>query len=297
MPAMSRRYSLSGLAAVALALAAHAAAAADLQTILDDAARGDRRAQFTLGAMYETGRGVARDDALCARWWRASAEQGLADAEKNMGSLYFSGRGVPMDKAQSMAWFAKAAEQDHPHAQRYLAYGYEEGVGVEKDPGKAQYWKARAAKHDPANAAVVFLAAYEGGGAGVQSDEEIFALFQQQALAGNPRAQFYIGVAYASGMGVERDPAKSVEWVAKAAALGVKSAQGNLGLAYLLGDGVARDPVTAQQWFLIAAAAGSDVGGYLSERNGADLTAEERARAQALADAWLAKNPQATSSL
>ncbi len=273
-------------------LAAATVSAADLQTIMSDAERGDARAQFTLGAMYETGRGVARDDRLCAKWWRASAEQGLADAQKNMGSLYFSGRGVPVDPVQSMQWYLKAAEQDHPHAQKYVALGYEQGLGLPRDEAKAQYWKARAQAHDPANAAVVFLPAYAGNGQGVKTDEEIFALFLDQAKAGNPRAQFYIGVAYTTGVGVARDPAKALEWIRAAAELGVTSAQGSLGLLYMLGDGAPRDPVAAEQWFIIAAELGSDVGRYLRERHGADLSAAERRAAETAAKTWLANRPQ-----
>ena len=261
-----------------------------LDTIVADATAGDARAQFALGAMYETGRGVPRDDALCARWWRASAEQGLADAQKNMGSLYFSGRGVPLDFAQSMQWFLKAAEQDHPHAQKYVALGYRQGLGLPKDAAKAQYWEDRAKAHDPANAAVVFRPAYEQPGTAPKSDDEIFALFQKQAEAGNPRAQFYIGVAYTSGVGVAKDPVKAQEWITRAAEQGVNSAQGNLGLLYMLGDGVPADPVAAQQWFLIAAERGSDVGGYLSARHGASLSPAESERARQLAGQWLAKN-------
>lgn len=267
--------------------------AVTLNTILADAAAGDARAQFTVGAMYETGRGVPRDDALCARWWRASAEQGLADAQKNMGSLYFSGRGVPLDYAQSMQWFLKAAEQDHPHAQKYAALGYAQGLGLPVDAAKARYWEDRAKAHDPANAAVVFRGAYEQPGTAPKGDDEIFALFQQQAEAGNPRAQFYIGVAYTSGMGVTKDPVKAHEWILKAAERGVNSAQGNLGLMYLLGDGIPADPVAAQTWFTIAAKRGSDVGKYLSARNGATLTAAELATATAAADEWLARGPKA----
>src|SRR5690606_38472759 len=153
------------------------------------------------------------------------------------------------------------------------------------------YWKSRADAHDAPNSAVVFLAAYEQGGEGVQSDEEVYELFLAQAERGNPRAQFYIGVAHTSGVGVEKDPAKGIEWIQRAAESGVTSAQGNLGLAYLLGDGVARDPVKAQQWFYIAAAQGSDVGLYLRERNGADRSGAERDAAESAARGWLARRP------
>lgn len=266
----------------------------NLDTIMSDAAKGDVAAQFTLGAMYETGRGVPRDDALCAKWWRKSADQGLADAQKNMGSLYFGGRGVPLDYAQAMQWYLKAAEQDHPHAQKYVALGYRKGLGLPVDEKKAQYWEDRAKAHDPANAAVVFRPAYEKADSRpVVSDEDAFALFQQQAEAGNPRAQFYIGVAYTAGAGVKKDPAKAHEWIEKAANLGVNSAQTNLGLMYLLGDGIPADPVKAQKWFLIAKSRDSDVGGYLSARNGATLSAAELATAKAGADEWLARAPKA----
>jgi uncharacterized protein len=262
--------------------------AKDLATIFADAEAGNRQAQFALGAMYETGRGVPRDDALCAKWWRASAEQGLADAQKNMGSLYFSGRGVPLDVEEAMRWFLLAAEQDHPHAQQYVALGYAEGMGLPKDPGRAAWWREQATRHDPANAAVVFLAAYENQGEGVTTDDEIFALFERQAQAGNPRAQFYIGVAYSSGMGVRKDSQQAHYWIKKAAELGVKSAQGNLGIMYMLGDGIPRDPVAAQKWFVIAAGQGSDVGLYLRERNAEVLDAAELAWAEAAAREWLA---------
>ena len=45
-------------------------------------------AQFNLGAMYGTGRGVPQDDAEAVRWYRLAAEQGNADAQFNLGVVY-----------------------------------------------------------------------------------------------------------------------------------------------------------------------------------------------------------------
>ena len=272
----------------ALLLLTSVAGAADLQSILRDAEAGNPLAQHALGAMYETGRGVPRDDALCARWWRAAAEQGVADAQKNMGSLYFSGRGVPLDYEQSMAWYLKAAEQDHPHAQQYVALGYERGLGLPKDPEKAKYWTERVKAHPGVNTAVVFRDAYTEPGHEPKTDAEVFRLFEAQAQKGNPRAQFYIGVAYTSGVGVKKDPQRAHEWIRKAAETGVASAQSNLGLMYLRGDGIPADAVEAQKWFLIAKAGDSEIAGYLSQLNGADLTPEQRTRAETAAAQWRA---------
>jgi hypothetical protein len=39
------------------------------------AEKGDARAQFSLGEMYDTGWGVPRDDAQAAQWYRKAVEQ------------------------------------------------------------------------------------------------------------------------------------------------------------------------------------------------------------------------------
>jgi soluble lytic murein transglycosylase-like protein len=44
------------------------------------ALRGDRNAQFELGYIYAVGRGVRRDDALAAAWFRKAAAQGVPQA-------------------------------------------------------------------------------------------------------------------------------------------------------------------------------------------------------------------------
>ena len=42
--------------------------------------KGDAVAQYRLGLMYSTGRGVAHDDAQAVGWFRKAANQGMADA-------------------------------------------------------------------------------------------------------------------------------------------------------------------------------------------------------------------------
>lgn len=44
---------------------------------LKAAAQGDAEAEFSLGVLYATGRGVARDDAQAVNWYRKAAEHGL----------------------------------------------------------------------------------------------------------------------------------------------------------------------------------------------------------------------------
>src|SRR3954447_2185866 len=57
--------------------------------------QGNAVAQFSLGFMYAHGRGVSKDDALAAEWFRLAADQGNALAQNNLGVMYANGRGVP----------------------------------------------------------------------------------------------------------------------------------------------------------------------------------------------------------
>ena len=63
---------------------------------------GEAIAQYNLGVLYATGRGVPRDDAEAVRWWRLAAEQGYAYAQYNLGNMYADGQGVPQDDAEAV---------------------------------------------------------------------------------------------------------------------------------------------------------------------------------------------------
>ena len=73
------------------------------------------------------------------------------------------------------------------------------------------------------------------------------------AIGGNIAAQYNIGVMYASGIGVERDYEKALEWLGKAALQGDEEAQVNLGVMHAYGQGVAIDHKEAIYWFRMAA--------------------------------------------
>ena len=68
------------------------------------AERGVAEAQFNLGVMYDTGRGVPQDYAEALKWYRKAAGQGNAGAQYNLGIMYEKGRGVPQDYAKAVKW-------------------------------------------------------------------------------------------------------------------------------------------------------------------------------------------------
>ncbi len=88
-----------------------------LKEIRPLAEQGDASAQFNLGQMYRSGRGVPQDYNEAVRWYRRAAEQGQAEAQFGLGVLYRTGEGVPQDYVEAMGWFRQAAASGHSDAQ------------------------------------------------------------------------------------------------------------------------------------------------------------------------------------
>ena len=84
------------------------------------AEQGDALAQYNLGAFYANGRGVKKDPAEAAKWYRKAAEQGNSLAEYYLGGLYEKGEGVNLDRTEAAKWYRKAAAHDVPQAQEAL---------------------------------------------------------------------------------------------------------------------------------------------------------------------------------
>ncbi|MGC8467380.1 MAG: tetratricopeptide repeat protein [Acidithiobacillus sp.] len=89
--------------------------------------------------------------------------------------------------------------------------------------------------------------------AGLRDDLEAL---RQRALAGDPVAQFNMGVRYAEGRGVAPDLLEAAKWYSAAADQGDAQAQFNLGLLFYQGQGLPRNLVYAYELFRAAAAQG-----------------------------------------
>jgi TPR repeat protein len=94
-------------------------------------------------------------------------------------------------------------------------------------------------------------------GQGVKQDySRAAALFKQSAVGGIAEAQYNVAVMYSEGMGVPRDPVLAATWYRKAAEQGNANAAFNLGVAYSNGTGVPQNMQEAVRWFRRAAGAG-----------------------------------------
>ena len=80
---------LAGLACLSFVFGQEpkAPAGESLESLRVRGEKGDAAAQNSLGTVYYEGRGVARDYAEAARWYRKAAEQGHASGQLNLGAL------------------------------------------------------------------------------------------------------------------------------------------------------------------------------------------------------------------
>ena len=91
--------------------------------------------------MYELGLGVSEDGAQAVQWYRRAAKQGYDEAQYHLGFMYDTGKGVPEIGAQEAAqWYTRAADRGLAGAQYSLSQMYEKGDGVQADNIQAYAW-------------------------------------------------------------------------------------------------------------------------------------------------------------
>lgn len=82
------------------------------------AERGNVQAEFFLGDLYLSGRGVQKDYAQALKWSRAAAEHGSTAAQFTLGKIYELGLGVPQDNVQAHVWYSLSASSGDERATR-----------------------------------------------------------------------------------------------------------------------------------------------------------------------------------
>ena len=80
------------------------------------AKKGDKNAQFALGAMYYQGNGVMSDFGRAQEWMRKAAEQNHKQAQYNLGIMIANGQGSPADLIEAYAWLKISADNGYSAA-------------------------------------------------------------------------------------------------------------------------------------------------------------------------------------
>ncbi|MBW1885890.1 MAG: ankyrin repeat domain-containing protein, partial [Deltaproteobacteria bacterium] len=108
-------------------------------------------------------------------------------------------------------------------------------------------------------------------------------IWRSEAAKGNSEAQYQLGAAYRSGLGVDRDDGKAIRWLRPAAKAGHVAAQYQLGVMLQNGWGVAADRAQALDWFGKASR-----GGHEKAKERLKSIANSRSRIEASGEARLA---------
>jgi len=156
--------------------------------LLDQAKRGDPVAQFNLGAMYDSGYyDLPQNYAEALKWYLRAADQGSYSAQYYLAIMYAEGKGVRKNLAKAAKWYRKSA-QWYPWAQLQLGIMYTKGQGVWKNHAKAAKWFREAAERRLAEAQYRLGVMYAEGRGVARDDVEAHAWLSLAAEQCHPSA-------------------------------------------------------------------------------------------------------------
>lgn len=88
--------------------------------------------------MYDHGEGVVQNEREAAMWYRKSAAQNFAIAQRNLGIMYALGRGVEKNESEALRWFAAAVQHGLASAMVNEAALYMQASQMPRDYGMAE---------------------------------------------------------------------------------------------------------------------------------------------------------------
>jgi len=173
-------------------------------------------------------------------------------AQKECYQVY---NGQQYDKALEIC--RPLAESGFPQAQVILGTIYER-ILLYKDNKKAMYWYKLAASQGSVAAQVLLGNLYRIDSSLFSVDyQKSVARFRKAANAHNDEAQFYLGLAYKEGKGVEKNLEHAHSLFLKAALQGHSLAQLYVSADYMNGEGVTQDIKEAFFWLEASVNAGN----------------------------------------
>ncbi len=121
------------------------------------------------------------------------------------------------------------------------------------------------------------------------NDDEALKWYGLAAGQGHGEAAYSLGVMNANGWGVPQSDDEAFKWYSMAADRGFTTAQIGLGKMYAIGYGAPLDIVQAHMWYNVAAMLDDYNAEFERDELARMMSAEDIAKAEELATAWLAK--------
>ncbi len=120
-------------------------------------------------------------------------------------------------------------------------------------------------------------------------DQAFITMQSLGETADHSLAQYYLGMMYLQGQGIEQDYNKAGEWFRKSAENSIPQAQYKLGRLYMQGRGVPKDYEFAYAWFSAGAAHKHQKSISAIEDTMAKLSEQELAEAKKLSREYITK--------
>ena len=237
---------------------------------------GATYAAYLLGLLYYRGNGVVQSDTQAIRWLKKAAESKivkamslLADIHMNisdddafywrklavdngsnedkfdLAKMYYKGEGTAINYKTAYDMFTSLAKNGKQEANGYIGMMYEKGQYVTKDENLAlsYYEKGKS---------VAWIAKKHKDLSDIFEERELDRQVSEnyaKAKAGDPKAQFFIGVCYFKGYRTTQSYTMAKEWFEKAAEQGYIAAMNYLGDMYYNGLGVDKNEFTARRYY------------------------------------------------
>ncbi len=194
--------------------------------LLPEAERGNALAQYKIGTLFDSARGVERNFATASIWFKRAAEQGHARAQLEMARRYCEWRNTDQDCRESLHWLQLSALQGNPEAEFLLYQLHAHGWKLFPDRTQATAWLEKAAGH---------------GSRAAQAELEL-----QRARTEIERAMALFKQANFMG---------ALPGLTSAADAGYAPAQAALGEIYFLGEApfIKEDEARSRYWWELAA--------------------------------------------
>jgi len=225
----------------------------------EEALGGCAVSQLRLGEAYAKGESVDVDFFEAMHWFKRSANQGNAEAQKQVALLYE--RGVAGDLDAAITWFTKCAlredneDQDDSDVQCNLALLLRRR-NASGDEGKAKRWMETSALQGHAEAQFLLAKTYQSDDKFKSNDQEVYRWYKMAADQGHTKALYEVGLLRAKGQGVDKNIKEAINLFWAAADQGSISAYLQLGEMYATGVGAPKNDDNAFECFSKAAEAG-----------------------------------------
>jgi len=197
----------------------------DYAIVLQRAAgEGNAKAMYSLGELFETGRGVKPDISVAFDWYKKAADAGNTDAMMKLGRrLLDFGQPVTYDYPKALEWFQQAAVAGNVDGMNMLGVLSKSGWGgASPDYANARKW------------------------------------YQKAADSGSAEGMIALGSLYQRGEGVPPDYSQALEWYQKAADIGYVPGMIALGELFECGgEGSPPNYGLARRWYQKAADTGN----------------------------------------